>query len=214
MIHTKKNSANAAIGTDPSVLKDIHDPAKNIAIYQRNIERLGQELHQLAEQSVEFRASGSIADILSQLRDYAEAALSPCPALIEDVNLQLNLFQKTTQSSTFRLLFATVCTNMCRKFHTDVNELRLLCTYFGPGTLWVPDDAIGQAASTSRETRGELSLDLTQVQQAGSGDVVLLKGALYPGANPILHRSPTIEENGDKRLLLRIDLNESLELLI
>ena len=42
------------------------------------------------------------------------------------------------------------------------------------------------------------------------GDIIILKGALYPEANAILHRSPTIEENGEKRLLLRIDTYEAL----
>ena len=42
------------------------------------------------------------------------------------------------------------------------------------------------------------------------GDIVILKGALYPESKAIIHRSPTIEETGKKRLLLRIDTNESV----
>ena len=50
----------------------------------------------------------------------------------------------------------------------------------------------------------------TESKYVNAGDVVLLKGALYPGANPILHRSPSIEELGKVRLLLRIDTNSFL----
>ena len=99
---------------------------------------------------------------------------------------------------------------MCRKFHTDVNDLRMLCTYLGPGTLWVPDEAIDLDASYARGNGKDIVIDLEKVEQVGTGDVVILKGALYPEANAILHRSPTIEENGEKRLLLRIDTYEAL----
>ena len=48
--------------------------------------------------------------------------------------------------------------------------------------------------------------------QVPENGVVLLKGALYPkaGTRAIVHRSPTIEESGEKRLLLRIDTNDNL----
>ncbi len=213
MIQTTSSFPNAAISEDESILADISEPSKNIAIYQRNIDQLGRELHQLTEQKIEFRASGSVADILSQLRDYSQEYLPPSPSLIEDVTHLLGLFQQTTQASSFRVFLATVSTNMCRKFHTDVNELRMLCTYLGPGTLWAPDEAVEPVDSLARGKSREITVDLSRAQQASTGDVVILKGALYPESNPILHRSPTIEENGDKRLLLRIDINESLDLL-
>lgn len=48
---------------------------------------------------------------------------------------------------------------------------------------------------------------MIDIQQAGTGDIVILKGALYPDGHAIMHRSPTIEEMGAARLLLRIDTN-------
>ena len=99
---------------------------------------------------------------------------------------------------------------MCRKFHTDINDLRLLCTYIGPGTLWLPDEAVDLKALQKGGDEQALVVDEQQIQQVSTGDVVILKGALYPEANPILHRSPSIEESGEKRLLLRIDTNEFL----
>jgi hypothetical protein len=84
----------------------------------------------------------------------------------------------------------------------------MLCTYLGQGTLWLPDEAVDP--KTSRSASHELVIDAELIQQIPAGDVVILKGALYPDADPILHRSPTIEESGETRLLLRIDTNESL----
>ncbi|HAA11799.1 MAG TPA: hypothetical protein DCE41_08925, partial [Cytophagales bacterium] len=58
----------------------------------------------------------------------------------------------------------------------------------------------------------ELVLDADSIQQAETGAVIILKGAIYPkeGTQAVLHRSPTIEESGERRLLLRIDTDEFL----
>ena len=58
-------------------------------------------------------------------------------------------------------------------------------------------------------------LDESNIQQAKTGAVVILKGAMYPakGTNAVVHRSPTIEESGATRLLLRIDTNEFLNFI-
>lgn len=213
MVKTSYSYANAAIGMDGSVLQDIHLKSKNIAIYQRKTDHLSGELERIRERTVECRATGTIPEVLSTLTDYFEEALPDSPALLQDISELFQLFVETTEASVFRLLFTTVSTNMCRKFHTDVNDLRLLCTYLGPGTNWVPDEAIDREASRTLSRNQEVVMDTTQVQQVDTGDVALLKGGLYPDATPILHRSPTIEERGDIRLLLRIDTNEFLNLL-
>lgn len=213
MIQTQNQYANAAIGSDDKVLQDIHLKSKNIAVYQRDIKPLEKELNQLAEQTIEFRASGTVEEILSAIKDYFNTEHPDCVSLVEDISKLLSLFKKTTQASAFRLLLASVSTNMCRKFHTDINDLRLLCTYIGQGTLWLPDDAVNYKALQARKKEEEIVLDGWQIQQANTGDVVILKGALYEESKPILHRSPTIEKSGEKRLLLRIDTNELLNLL-
>jgi hypothetical protein len=204
-----QNYANAAIDQGSTVFQDIHLIAKNIAIYQRDINVLKAELGRFGEYTIECRASGSTEDILSILDAYFEDQGIECPLLLNDIAGLLSLFEKTTGAFSSRLLLTTVSTNMCRKFHSDINDLRLLCTYIGPGTLWLPDEAILHSAGKGQE----VMVDETQAQQARTGDAVILKGALYPDANPILHRSPTIEEQGEKRLLLRIDTNEMLTLL-
>ncbi len=207
MIQTSSLYTNAVISKNENVFQDIHLKSKNIAIYQRDIEFLNKELSQITEQAIECRASGIVDEILSSLKDYFDNNLSECSSLFEDISEILRLFERTTKASSFRLLLSTVSTNMCRKFHTDINNVRLLCTYIGPGTLWLPDDAVDPK---SLHPRKELVIDEQKIQQVATGDVVLLKGALYPDANPILHRSPSIEEQGEKRILLRIDTNEFL----
>ncbi|MFT4761959.1 MAG: hypothetical protein ACI9XO_001048 [Paraglaciecola sp.] len=214
MVQTSYQYANAVISDDYKNLQGIHLQYKNIAIYERDIYFLKSELNLLAQQAIECRASGTIEEILSVLKAYFDNNLSECPSVLKDISEVLGLFNRTTQASSFRLLFSKVNTNMCRKFHTDINNLRLLCTYAGPGTLWVPDEAIDDRALRRNGKNHEIVRDEQQIQQVQTGDVAILKGALYPDAQPILHRSPTIEETGETRILLRIDTNEPLNFLI
>lgn len=212
MIKTEKSYANATISHDPSLLQEIHLPTKNIAIYQRDIELLQSEITPLVTQAIECRASGTIPDVVGKLTTYAEQHFPQAKALREDIIASLNLFQQITKAATYRLYLASVSSNMCRRFHTDINHLRMLCTYAGPATLWLPDEAADQNASRNGRGNQEIVIDEDQIQQARTGDIVILKGALYPDGNPILHRSPGIEKNGDKRLLLRIDANDARDI--
>lgn len=212
MVQKTNTFENAAISSQREVLNDIHLKSKNIAIYQRNLKNLTPTLQQLADRGIEFRANGSEKDILCTFKKYLNKHQLEYPALLSDIHQLIALFQEVTQAFTFRLLFATISTNMCSRFHTDINNLRLLCTYLGPGTLWLPNQAIDYTAVKSRGSNEEMVTDQQLIQQLTPGDVCILKGALYPDANPVLHKSPPIEKNGEKRLLLRIDTNESSKL--
>lgn len=170
------------------------------------------EIKQLSDEEIEFRSSGTKDDIMNDVRK----AMGPSnySLIIQDIKELITHFNEVAEVPNFRLLLATVNTNMCRRFHTDVNDLRLLCTYSGPGTLWLTDDNINRRALGDSSGNESIVLDESRVQQAETGAVVLLKGAIYPQleSKAIVHRSPTIEESGEKRLLLRIDTNESLNL--
>ena len=177
---------NAAIGKDEKVFQEIHLPFKNIAIYQRDLSALKEELNSLADKTIDYRVNGTVEEISGQFKQFFEEYLPECPALLADITHVLRLFEQTTKAANLRVLLATVESNMCRKFHTDVNDIRLLCTYIGPGTVWLPDEAVNYEALKARKENDEIVLDQQHIQHVDTGDVVLLKGALYEGASPIL----------------------------
>jgi hypothetical protein len=201
---------NWAIGTTPDVLQNIHQSAINIAIYDRDTNALSSEIEQLLEQEIEVRAKGTVDTILAALP--TTISTQECPLMLADIKNLLHLFQRVTSKQEFRLLLATVNTNMCRKFHTDVNQLRMLCTYSGQGTLWLTEDNINQRALSARGMDIPIALNEDEIRQANTGAVLVLKGAIYPkeGSSAVVHRSPTIEETGERRLLLRIDSDDFL----
>ncbi|WP_394748895.1 DUF1826 domain-containing protein [Spongiimicrobium salis] len=201
---------NAVIGSDPILLQGIHLEAKNLSIYQRRITALEKGLDQVIKQPLEFGVSGRVEEIDFSLRTYFTNAHPERVDFMEDILNLLGLFKQVTRASSFRVSLAKVSTNMCPRFHADNNQLRMLCTYYGPGTLCLPDQAEDRKAYLTGQGNQKILTDESLVIQVNTGDVVILKGALYPGAVPVLHRSPSIEENGGERILLSIDLNEPL----
>jgi len=199
---------NAVFGSQPKVLESINQEENSIAIYQRDILSLKNELSIAMQNEIAFKISGTVNEITLKLDDYFIEQLPQCQGLNQDIKSILNRFNVVTKAVSYHLLLSTVSTNMCKKFHTDINDLRLLCTYAGPGTLWVSED--NSNIEKQKRRRQEPSIQEEDIHQVNTGDVVILKGALHPEGNPILHRSPTVEETGEKRLLLRLDTNSSI----
>lgn len=205
---------NAAIGDDTRILRDIHLKTKNLTLYRRRIASLEKGLDQAIKQPIAYRANGTIEEIDFSLRTYFTNILPEHVDLMEDILHLLRLFKQITRVASFRISLAKVSTNMCPRFHADNNQLRMLCTYYGPGTLWLPDYAGNRKAYRTGQGNQKILADESLARQVDTGDVIILKGALYPGAVPVLHRSPNIEEHGGERILLSIDPNQLLNLPI
>lgn len=208
MTRINTSFTNLVMGNKPESLHNIHLQKKNIAIYQRDTSHLQNDLKTCMEQKIAFNKSGDISEIQIALANEVPS----CNDLIADIVNLLEIFGQVSDSNTFKVVLATVNTNMCRKFHTDVNELRLLCTYTGKGTLWLPEEAINRHALNGISDNHTIVKDDRLIQQVRTGDIAILKGAIYhkEGTKAVVHRSPTIEETDGIRLLLRVDTNDFL----
>jgi hypothetical protein len=94
----------------------------------------------------------------------------------------------------------------CKRFHVDSMRLRLLCTYLGPGTQWLPARAANlYALGSPHHQAHHVIADPDAIQQADSLALVWMKGNRFAtdqlGA---IHRSPPIQHLGLARLILRI----------
>lgn len=209
-METKTLFKNWEQGTSSEILETILQDNVNIAIYNRGLEACSEEIDNLLRQDIKLNLSGDINSILDQTAN--TISLDNYPLLFSDIEYLLSLFKKITKANSFKLFLATVNTNMCKRFHTDNNNLRLLCTYSGPGTLWLEEENVNRVALNALKSNKSIVIDTNKIQQAPTGAVVILKGSKYHNndTKAIVHRSPTIEETGLKRLLLRIDTNEFL----
>ena len=144
------------------------------------------------------------------LQQFQELDIRGYQQLIEDIYQLAWQFSELVQRPNVKIYFAKIENSMCRLFHTDANELRLLCTYWGAGTQWVDNNNIrphfGNPSSNAERIK-----DLSKVLSVRTGDVAILKGALHNDleTNPLMHRSPPLEKN-QCRLLLRLDTEMTL----
>jgi hypothetical protein len=128
----------------------------------------------------------------SQMYALLQEALPTLPHLAQDIQTNVALFAEATGCRQVDMQLSAVAEDMCRRFHTDRVDFRLLCSYAGVGTQFVlPENAPECVDSVSE----------TAIQQLGIGDVMLFRGALSASeALPALLHKLNI-----KRLLLRLD---------
>jgi hypothetical protein len=136
----------------------------------------------------------------------------PCRARLEaDVRRWLELFCAITGATKVRASFGLVMDDKCRRFHADFIALRLLCTYTGPGTEWLPQEAVDQEAlgrpfACPYEANESIVRDARAIRRARPFDVLVLKGEAYPGAHGrgLVHRSPPLGDTGQRRIVLTL----------
>ena len=112
-------------------------------------------------------------------------------ALIQDIAYLVDMYTCLFNAQSAGLRLRTLNEAMCPRFHFDRVPCRLITTYYGTGTQWLPQTGNDQQNS---------------IQTLNSGDVALLKGAAWPANEDgaIIHRSPQVKP-GEKRLLLTLD---------
>ncbi len=88
----------------------------------------------------------------------------------------------------------------CKRYHIDNVPLRLLVTYAGKGTEWLPDDAADRRAMMNGAPNEAIVKDLAARRFMAPWDVAVFKG----GKSGLLHRTPDDAINTSS-ILLRLD---------
>ncbi|MGW8134024.1 DUF1826 domain-containing protein [Sphingomonas zeae] len=175
------------IDSDSAVLATIDQPQVTLAVWERPSPLLAPDLADFP--TVRFAAATPL--VAAGVRE----ALGALPAqpwhetLAPDVARLAMLYATWTGDDRVEVRMERVTGNGCWKFHADYVGLRLITTYCGHGTQWLP-----QGATDDAEPRA-----------LSAGDVGLFKGRERAGERAIIHRSPPIAGTGEDRLLLVID---------
>ena len=74
----------------------------------------------------------------------------------------------------------------CHRYHKDNVPMRLLVTYAGQGTEWLPDEAVDRAAYTKGEPNELIVKDPSSKRFIDEWDIAVFKG----GNGGLLHRTP------------------------
>jgi len=88
----------------------------------------------------------------------------------------------------------------CSRYHIDNVPMRLLVTYAGQGTEWLPDEAADRNAFANGAPNEKIVKDLSARQYMNSWDVAIFRG----GSKGLLHRTPDAAINASS-ILMRLD---------
>lgn len=178
------------LAMDTAVAEDwrrIRDPACPIVIEQRAQPVSDSAMALLLDQApFAIRAEGDIPALLAQLAALPDALRADAAALAQR-------FMALMGVDSVRVRVEGITTNACKKVHMDYTDVRLITTYSGPGTDFVPHGV---------DPDGNICC----LERVPTGAVALFKGRSFaPDHAPCLHRSPPIEGSGERRLVLVID---------
>lgn len=143
-----------------------------------------------AEAAAALLASMPFALRVEGEADTIAEALADLPAILrDDAAMLARRFAALMGVDAVRVRVEAIAGDACRKFHADYTDLRLIASWAGPGTDWLPPGA-----------------SESEFERVPTGWIGLFKGHLFgEGHPPCIHRSPPIAGTGEKRLVLVID---------
>lgn len=217
MLGTVASPVGTMFGNQPSSLRSILSSDVNFVLWQRNLSsfldawssRIRWEKTEVLEGEFDREALENFEDDLyDELKKWRTREPDLNRWVANDMCTNIRTFMDVTNAKEVFVKIEPVADDMCRLFHVDTNLLRMLCTYVGEGTLWLPNDKV-ERNFLGEGCNEDIVLDPRAILQTPKLDVLILKGERWPlnligGA---VHRSPPLKD-GDKRLLLKVDFIE------
>ena len=205
------NTPRAVFGNSPETLAQIYRSDVHLAVWQRQKAPClpNEWQHRNGGKAISQRTTLSAAN----MQNLAEAVpvLAPYPELSEDIGLLADMFSYLFELTAIGLRIATLTQPMCPKFHVDRVPCRLITTYVGPGSQWLPHHCtdrskLGAGSAGLSDAESGLYPTKDAIQTLAAGDVALLKGESWEGNEGagLVHRSPAVK-SGQQRLLLTLD---------
>ncbi|MCG8493849.1 MAG: DUF1826 domain-containing protein [Sneathiellales bacterium] len=125
-------------------------------------------------------------------------AHSFCSLWIEDMAEISRLFSDIQKSKSIGFWLGTQ--RGCRRYHADNVPLRMLVTYAGKGTEWLPDFAADRQAFSNGAPNEQIVKDPTALQYMNKWDVAIFRG----GPRGLLHRTPD-DAMSKPSVMMRLD---------
>ena len=122
---------------------------------------------------------------------------------LQDMEKISNLFCNTIDEDNIN--FSLGSSRGCKRYHIDNVPIRLLVTYYGKGTEWLPSNACDYSAYYNGEKNEKIIIKQSERKFIEPWNVAIFKGQKFRGGEKgILHRTPDEAING-KSLLMRLD---------
>lgn len=198
---------------DPEVLTDIYQNDTNIAIWKRGI---SDELALAVDEFIATKTKKRVMLAVTAKNAYeelsnaigTEKSIAP---LVKDIAQLIDMFCCLFDLKRAGVRLTSMDQAMCPRFHVDKIPCRLVSTYQGIATDWLPNHLIdrtklGAGSQGKPDESSGLLHDLNDIQCLHQGDVALMKGEFWEGNEGagLVHRSPPLP-TGEHRLLLSLD---------
>ena len=200
----------------PEVFTDIYRDDTNIAIWQR---KLSGELALAVDDILKANTKLKIAEVVTAKNVHSTlynvlGETNAVMVLSDDITLLVDMFCCLFDLKGVGLRLTVLDSPMCPRFHFDRIPCRLVSTYQGIATEWLPHHLVersklGAGNQGKSDEQSGLFQSTNDIRQLSQGDVALLKGEFWhanEGAG-LVHRSP-VQPKGtinEPRLLLTLD---------
>lgn len=199
-----------AFAEEIGVLPRIFENAITLAVMTRRLDpalALGVRAQLGASRGLDWRWRGAAGQAM--VDDLARHLPAPeaGQALLEDVRTLAEAMAYLFDTDTIGIRLQRLDDAMCPRFHVDNLAVRLVTTYAGPATEWLPEHAVNRAGlGAPRPDKPDPVADPCAIRRLGVGDLALLKGDGWLGneGRSLVHRSPR-PAPGERRLLLALD---------
>lgn len=200
-------------GNQPEVLTEIYKDETNIVIWER---KLAEQLVKAVSHILETKPSLQLSHIVSPqnadtIFDDALDADDATAALREDIKQLVDMFCCLFDLKHAGIRLTALNSAMCPRFHVDRVPCRLVTTYQGEATHWLPHHLVdrsklGAGNQGKPDEQSGLFATANDIQKLSQGDIALLKGKLWEGNENagLVHRSPKVTRN-THRLLFTLD---------
>lgn len=193
----------ANISPMSNVLRRWHEPGCKLALWERSLD--ADFVRQLDQLPIGALPAARLTVSLETVRETLQIALRASslgdPALqaafVEDLCHLFTLFANATRLQEAELRIEPVRGDACRRFHVDVAHARLVTTYIGPGTVWVPPEHGEEAVSRQEDYCGPIY----QMPRFAVG----LFGGSDSDSGGLVHRSPRLAGSDTFRLFVCVN---------
>lgn len=204
---------------DAMVLGDIFDEGISVAVWNRPEAPLISQYYSEVFKSLGMGIRGvfSMASLREEIATLLPNAQSNVgkQAAIDDIYLLSDMLTTLFDCDSVGVRLVPLSSAMCPSFHVDNIPVRLVSTYLGEGTEWLPIESVvtspmiglgGENAHGLSKNRLGQCYQENSVRQMNALDVGLLKGKSWQGHEEFaaVHRSCRVQPN-TQRVLLTLD---------
>ena len=211
-----ETTTGASESDSPEIFTDIYRDETNIAIWQRKLsDQLRLAVDDLLNTGTRINVSEAVnVNTVQATLGNALGDTSSVRRLSDDISLLVDMFCCLFERKEVGLRLTALDSAMCPRFHFDRIPCRLVTTYHGVATEWLPHSLVnrsklGAGSQGQSDEKSGLFTHSDDIRQLNEGDVALLKGEYWhnnEGAG-LVHRSPIQNEGlqNERRLLLTLD---------